>query len=122
MENPKNIVLFSIVKIQKYKAKEGLGFKESYSSFSSQFYIILERHEHDHLFYFTLGSVFTLQSVSHLKFSYNELKVYNDISLGKARYLNCLAEPLNKRDIGDYSYFNVKYCDKVFYASKNAFD
>ena len=122
MENPKNILLFSIVKIQKYKAKEGLGFKESYSSFSSQFYIVLDRHEHDHVFYFTLGSVFSLKAVTESKFSFHELKVFSEISLGKARYLNCIAEPLNKRIIGDYSYFNVKYCDKVFYASKNAFD
>ena len=122
IEKPKNIVLFSIVKIQKYKAKEGLGFKESYSSFSSQFYIVLERHEHDHVLYFSLGSVFSLKPVTNSKFSFYELKVYNEISLAKARYLNCLAEPLNKRTIGVYSYFNVKHCDKVFYASKNAFN
>ena len=122
MKNPKNIVLFSIVKIQKYKPKEGLGYKESYSPFSSQFYIVLERHEHDHIFFFTLGSVFSLQPVSDSKFSFHELKVFNGVSLAKARYLNCLAEPLEKKTIGDYSYFKVKNCDKVFYASKHAFD
>jgi len=86
------------------------------------FYIVLERHEHDHIFFFTLGSVFSLQPVSDSKFSFYELKVFNEVSLAKARYLNCLAEPLEKKNIGDYSYFKVKNCDKVFYASKHAFD
>ena len=66
--------------------------------------------------------MFSLQPVSHLKFSFHELKVFNELSLAKARYLNCLAEPLEKKTIGAYSYFKVKNCDKVFYASKHAFD
>ena len=121
IENPKNILLFSLVKIQKYAPKEGLSFKESYSSFSSQFYIVLERHEHDHIFYFTVGSVYSLKPISNHRFSYYELKVFSEMSLAKARYYNCISEPLNKKIIGDYVYFNVKHCDKVFYASKNAF-
>lgn len=121
IENPKNVLLFSIVKIQKYAPKEGLSFKESYSSFSSQFYIVLERHEHDHIFYFTVGSVFSLKPISKHRFSYYEMKVFSEISLAKARYYNCISEPLNKKIVGDHVYFNVKNSEKVFYASKNAF-
>ena len=116
IENPANIELYCIVKVQRYGPKENLGHKESYGSYGDRFYIVLQRFQHDFVNYFVLGNVHSLNVISDVKFSYHELKVYKDMSLGKARYMNCMGESAVRRKDGQYTYFTVEGSKKPYYA------
>ena len=117
--NPLNIELYSIVKIQKYSAKENLGFKESHGSYGDRYYIVLKRFEHDFVNYFLLGNVHSLLPISNVQFSYYELKVFKHMTLGRARYMDCLGEAAVRRNDGAYTYFTVEGSEKPYYAVKN---
>ena len=119
LRNPMNIELYCVVKVQKNSAKENLGFKESHGSFGDRYYIVLQRFNYDGLFYFLLGNVYSFAPVSEAKFSYYELKVFKNMTIGKARYLNCLGESAVRKNDGVYTYFTVEGSKKPYFTSKN---
>lgn len=119
LKNPMNIELYCVVKVQKNSAKENLGFKESHGSYGDRFYIVLQRFNYDGLFYFLLGNVHSLAPVSDAKFSYYELKVFKSMTIGKARYMNCLGENAVRKSDGVYTYFNVEGSKKPYFAVKH---
>ena len=119
LKNPVNIELYCIVKVQKNTAKENLGFKESHGSFGDRFYIVLQRFQYDGVFYFLLGNVYSLAPVSDAKFSYYELKVFKNMTIGKARYMNCLGDSAVRKNDGVYTYFTVDGSKKPYFAVKN---
>lgn len=117
-----DIETFSVVKVKRNLKKENLGFKESYGIYGSSFFCVLDKKLHDMVYYYVLGDLFQFKPVSELKFSYYQLKVFSNLSIPKARYLNCISASQIISKSNDYCYFKPEHCEKTFFAVKNIFD